>query len=145
MIFHDTKPIPIYFLIFVCFVKSAFSRSKCDIFVNNKTFNEEKLYSTKMYEIKFGLPVKNKQSMPIGYSVDVECGFKNSTKLKATFTFDIQNTPIEINYISCDNALMVKGFNFTNKSEKSFLNFFIEFNYKNISKDIKMTLNLNRR
>ena len=87
--------------------------------------------------------MKNKQGIPIGYFIDVECVSTNITKSNTTLSFNIQNIPIGINFIYCDNALAIKKLNFSNQ-ERSQLNFFIEFNLlKKIDTQIKMHLNLN--
>ena len=146
MILKWIKNTIVYLFAFTRFIGSSSSRSTCDILVNNQNYLEEKLYSSKNYEIKFALPLKSKPSAPIGYSIDVECGLRNVTKLKSTFSYDIQNIPVEINYISCNEALVINKIKFSKELERSFLNFFTGFNLtRNISSEIKMQLNLNTR
>ena len=133
-------------LVLCCLAGSADSRSACDLLVNQKKYLDEQLFSSSNQEITFGLPITNKLSVPIGYSIDVECGIKNSSKLRTTLTFDIQKVPVEINYLNCDGVLFIEKVNFTQKPQHDQLKFMARFKaFKNISSEIKMSLNLNRR
>lgn len=147
MIFKWLKNISVYVIAFSFFIEAcSSSSSKCDMVVNNQNYLGQKLYSTKNYDIKFGLPLKNKESEPIGYSIGIKCVPTNITKLNTTLSFDVQNIPIEINYIYCDNVQPIKKLNFSNK-ERNQLNFWTEFTLmKNIfNTEINMNLKISTR
>ena len=129
------------------------AQSKCDVIVNKSAYKGDRLlYSSNNYEIVFGLPINNK-SVPIGYSIDIECSTKNSTKLKTSISFDLRkeikrtniDIPIEVNTYSCNGGLFIRNLNFSDNKRNDFLGFKAEFTGKNISYNITMALSLNRR
>lgn len=124
----------------------------CDIFVNSQKLTDEKLKLTTLqnYEINFGSLTKDRNSLPIGYSIDVECAaVTNITISKKVHSFDIDNVPIEIDYINCGDLtpFFLKNIQFTDKNKRNYLTVFVDFNELNEKsvEIIKMKMNLNRR
>lgn len=85
---------------------------QCEVTINKRLYRADKrLYTHKQYEITFGLPF-DESNPPIMYSIDADC--RNLSKLRAAFSFDIKNMPVEVNLVNCSNRM-----NFINVLESS--------------------------
>ena len=108
---------------------------QCEVTINKRLYRADKrLYTHKQYEITFGLPF-DESNPPIMYSIDADC--RNLSKLRAAFSFDIKNMPVEVNLVNCSNRM-----NFINVLESSsflapasgfnnntFLTFLVDFRF----------------
>lgn len=136
-------------LLYFIFFNEVYCQSECDLFINDKAysqkFTEKKLTS---YNIIFGLPVNSPQSLPIGYSIDVECASDNVTKLKEYYSFELNNVPVEININNCSGFLLIRNLSLSHEDFKlNYLKFFLNINTLRVKKtfEMRLKLTLNRR
>lgn len=124
----------------------AHPQKECHVLVNKKVYKPDKrLFLFKIYEISFGLPINNTKNVPIGYSVDAECSNSSDlNKSKVQYTFDLKETPVEINLTNCPGIFFIDEFQLNDKF--NYLVFKYDFkSNKNLTFDLSAKLTLNRR
>jgi hypothetical protein len=152
---------------------------RCHTYINNKRTHlagevEPTLFTAFNYKISYGLPVYKSESTAIGYSIDVECYLAPrkeqhtshsliqsgaiGSKLRMHYSFDISQTPIEINMINCGATMtrveaLIKNLTLTTKTTSGinepkyeYLNMSLRLRQlRNKSLDMSIRLSLNRR